>query len=80
MSDFILSCTNQRKQRSRFFYHEAGDPSSRFNIISPYTYNSNNQLIHSSNDFNMRRKAEILKYDANNNKKSNKKSDKKSDN
>ena len=73
MSDFILSCTNQRKQRSRFFYHEAGDPSSRFNIISPYTYNSNNQLLHSSNDFNMRRKAEILKYDANNNKKANKK-------
>ena len=62
MSDFLLSCTNQRKQRSRFFYHEAGDPSSRFNVVSPYSYNANNQLIHSPNDFNMRRKSEILKY------------------
>lgn len=73
MSDFTLSCTNQRKQRSRFFYHEAGDSSSRFNIISPYTYNSNQQLIHSNNDFNMRRKAEILKYNSNNNNNTNKK-------
>ena len=72
-SDFLLSCTNQRKQRSRYFYHEAGDSASRFNIISPYTYNSSNNLIYSSNDFNMRRKAEILKYGSNNNKKANKK-------
>jgi len=63
MSDFTLSCVNQRKQRSKFFYHEAGDASSRFNIVSPYTYTASNQLIYSQNDLNMRRKAEILKYD-----------------
>lgn len=68
MSNFTLSCTNQRKQRSRFFYHEAGDSSSRLNIISPYTYeNNNNQLIYTQNDFDMRRKAEILKYNNNSN-------------
>lgn len=61
-SNLTLTCTNQRKQRSRFFYHEAGDSSSRFNTVSPYTYNSLNQLTYSQNDFNMRRKAEILKY------------------
>lgn len=66
MSNFTLSCTNQRKQRSRFFYHEAGDSSSRLNIISPYTYN-NNQLVYTQNDFDMRRKAEILKYNNNSN-------------
>ena len=67
MSNFTLSCTNQRKQRSRFFYHEAGDSSSRLNIISPYIYETNNQLIYTQNDFNMRRKAEILKYNNNSN-------------
>jgi hypothetical protein len=67
MSDFTLSCTNQRKQRSRFFYHEAGDSSSRLNIISPYIYATNNQLVYTQNDFNMRRKAEILKYNNNSN-------------
>lgn len=67
MSNFTLSCTNQRKQRSRFFYHEAGDSSSRLNIISPYTYENNNQLVYTQNDFDMRRKAEILKYNNNSN-------------
>ena len=67
MSDFTLSCINQRKQRSRFFYHEAGDSSSRFNIVSPYVYGSNNQLTYTQNDFDMRRKVEILKYDNNSN-------------
>ena len=63
MSDeLLLSCTNQRKQRARFFYHEAGDPSSRFTIDSPYEYNSNNQLIYTPGDLDMRRKCEILKY------------------
>ena len=67
MSNFTLSCTNQRKQRSRFFYHEAGDSSSRLNIISPYIYETNNQLVYTQNDFDMRRKAEILKYNNNSN-------------
>lgn len=63
MSDeLLLSCTNQRKQRARFFYHEAGDPSSRFTINSPYEYDSNDQLIYSPSDLDMRRKCEILKY------------------
>ena len=61
-NDLLLSCSNQRKQRARFFYHEAGDPSSRFSIASPYEYNSNNQLIYSPSDLDMRRKCEILKY------------------
>jgi len=73
MSDFTLSCINQRKQRSRFFYHEAGDSSSRFNIVSPYVYGTNNQLTYTQNDFDMRRKVEILKYDNNSNINNNKK-------
>ena len=73
MSDFSLSCTNQRKQRSSFFFHEAGDSSSRFNIVSPYIYNANNQLVYSPDDLNMRRKAEILKYKNQNQNNNNKK-------
>jgi hypothetical protein len=73
-SNFILSCTNQRKQRSRFFYHEAGDNASRFSLISPYTYNNiTNQLDYSQDDLDMRRKVEILKYNSNNNKTTSKK-------
>ena len=73
-SNFTLSCNNQRKQRSRFFYHEAGDNASRFSLISPYTYNTaTNQLKYSQDDFNMRRKSEILKYNSNNNKTNSKK-------
>lgn len=60
--DLLLSCTNQRRQRSRFFYHEAGDPSSRFTIDSPYEYDSNDQLVYTPGDLDMRRKCEILKY------------------
>ena len=73
-NNFTLSCNNQRKQRSRFFYHEAGDNASRFSVVSPYTYNtSTNQLDYSQDDFNMRRKSEILKYNSNNNKTNSKK-------
>ena len=64
MSDFTLSCINQRKQRSRFFYHLAGDAASRFNVVSPYIYETSleEKLVYSQEDLNMRRKAEILKY------------------
>ena len=64
MSDFTLSCTNQRKQRARFFYHLAGDASSRFNVVSPYIYETSleEKLVYSQEDLNMRRKAEVLKY------------------
>ncbi len=67
MSDFSLSCTNQRKQRSRFFFHLAGDASSRFNVVSPYIYETSLQekLVYSQEDLNMRRKAEVLKYSTN---------------
>ena len=67
MSDFSLSCTNQRKQRARFFYHLAGDASSRFNVVSPYIYETSLQekLVYSQEDLNMRRKAEVLKYSTN---------------
>ena len=61
MSTFELTCTNQRNQRSRFFYHEAGDVSSRYSVISPYVY-QNGTLLYSQQDLDMRRKAEILKY------------------
>lgn len=64
MSDFTLSCINQRKQRSRFFYHLAGDAASRYNSVSPYIYETSleEKLVYSQEDLNMRRKAEILKY------------------
>lgn len=62
MSAFQLTCTNQRNQRSKFFYHEAGDAASRYSIISPYVY-QNGSLLYSQQDLDMRRKAEILKYD-----------------
>ena len=64
MSDFTLSCTNQRKQRARFFYHLAGDASSRFNVVSPYIYETSleEKLVYSQEDLNMRRKVEVLKY------------------
>ena len=64
MSDFTLSCTNQRKQRARFFYHLAGDAASRFNVVSPYIYETSleEKLVYSQEDLNMRRKAEVLKY------------------
>lgn len=62
MSSFLLTCTNQRNQRSKFFYHEAGDATSRYSIISPYVY-QNGTLLYSQQDLDMRRKAEILKYE-----------------
>ena len=64
MSDFTLSCTNQRKQRARFFYHLAGDAASRFNVVSPYIYETSleEKLVYSQEDLNMRRKVEVLKY------------------
>jgi hypothetical protein len=64
MSDFTLSCTNQRKQRARFFYHLAGNAASRFNVVSPYIYETSleEKLVYSQEDLNMRRKAEVLKY------------------
>lgn len=60
-SSFILTCTNQRQQRQRFFKHEAG-AQSRSELISPYVYDSSGQLIYTPTDLDMRRKAEILKY------------------
>jgi hypothetical protein len=60
-SSFILTCTNQRQQRQRFFKHEAG-AQSRTELISPYVYDSSGQLIYTPTDLDMRRKAEILKY------------------
>lgn len=67
MSDLCLSLTNQQKQRARFFYHLAGDAASRFNVISPYSYETSDpvKLVYSQEDLNMRRKAEILKYSTN---------------
>ena len=58
---FLLSCTNQRKQRSEFFFFEGGS-NVRFDISSPYTYDASGKLVYSQEQLNMRRKAEILKY------------------
>ena len=61
MSDFSLICTNQRKQRSQFFFFEGG-AKSRFTPICPYVKDSSGNLINTPRDLDMRRKAEILKY------------------
>jgi hypothetical protein len=61
MSDFTFSCINQRKQRSQFFFHEGG-AKSRFTPVCPYIKNSSGELIYTPKQFDMRRKAEILKY------------------
>ena len=60
-SSFLLTCTNQRKQRQQFFFHEAGSKV-RYTVISPYTYDSSGNLIYTPAELDMRRKAEILKY------------------
>ena len=61
MSNFALSCINQRKQRAQFFFHEGGT-NSRFTPVCPYTKDSSGNLIYTPKDLDMRRKAEILKY------------------
>lgn len=61
MASFLLTCTNQRKQRQQFFLHEAG-ADTRFTVVSPYTYDASGRLIYTPAELDMRRKAEILKY------------------
>ena len=61
MSDFSLTCTNQRKQRSQFFFFEGG-AKSRFTPTCPYIKDSSGNLIYTPRDLDMRRKAEILKH------------------
>jgi hypothetical protein len=61
MSDFSLTCINQRKQRSQFFFFEGG-AKSRFTPICPYVKDSSGNLLYTPRDLDMRRKAEILKY------------------
>ena len=60
-SNFLLTCKNQRKQRQQFLFHEAGSKV-RYTVISPYTYDSSGNLIYTPTELDMRRKAEILKY------------------
>jgi hypothetical protein len=61
MANFLLTCTNQRKQRQQFFLHEAG-ADTRFTVVSPYTYDASGRLIYTPKELDMRRKAEILKH------------------
>ncbi len=61
MSNFSLTCTNQRKQRSQFFFFEGG-AKSRFTPLCPYVKDSSGNLLYTPRDLDMRRKAEILKY------------------
>tara|TARA_E500000178_G_scaffold318269_1_gene339490 strand:+ start:1006 stop:2205 length:1200 start_codon:yes stop_codon:yes gene_type:complete len=61
MSNFSLTCTNQRKQRSQFFFFEGG-AKSRFTPTCPYVKDSSGNLLYTPRDLDMRRKAEILKY------------------
>lgn len=58
---FLNSCDNQRDQRKSFFFFE-GANNVRFNMVSPYTYDSSGQLVYTQDQLNMRRKSEILKY------------------
>ena len=60
------SCANQRKQRSQFFFHEAGS-NVRFEPVSPYVKDQNGTLVYTPQQLDMRRKAEILKYKTTNN-------------
>lgn len=62
LSDIIQTCKTQVDQRARFFYHESGNPDSRFNVTSPYINDSNGNLVYTPLQLNMRRKCEILKY------------------
>ena len=57
----LLTCSNQRNQRKLFFFFE-GANNVRFNITSPYIYDSSGNLVYTQQQLNMRRKAEILKY------------------
>lgn len=57
----VESCVNQRKQRSQFFFHEAGS-NVRFEDVSPYIKDQSGNLIYTPQQLDMRRKAEILKY------------------
>ena len=61
MANILLTCTNQRRQRQRFFLHEAGSET-RYDITSPYMYDSSGVLIYTPRDLDMRRKTEILRY------------------
>lgn len=61
MSNLILNCSNQRQQRKKFIIHES-KYYTRYNIISPYVYDSSGELIYNQYELDMRRKAEILKY------------------
>ena len=61
MANILLTCTNQRRQRQRFFLHEAGSET-RYDITSPYAYDSSGVLIYNPRDLDMRRKTEILRY------------------
>lgn len=63
---FLLTCVNQRKQRSRFFYYEAGT-NVRFEMVSPYKNDNSGNLIYTPKQLDMRRKSEILKYTVPNN-------------
>jgi hypothetical protein len=58
---FLLTCNNQRIQRSQFFFYE-GANNVRFNITSPYVSDASGNLIYTPKQLDMRRKAEILKY------------------
>jgi hypothetical protein len=61
MANILLTCTNQRRQRQRFFLHEAGSET-RYDITSPYIYDSSGVLIYTPRELDMRRKTEILRY------------------
>ena len=63
---FSMNCQNLRKQRSQFFFYEAGS-NVRYETTSPYVKDSSGNLIYTPKDLDMRRKAEILKYEKPNN-------------
>ena len=67
MASWDLTCNNQARQRSKFFFLEYGKSGVDSSVQSnnPYEYNNTGELKYSQTQLNMRRKAEILKYNKN---------------
>ena len=67
MANWDLTCNTQALQRSKFFFLEYGKSGVDSSVQSnnPYEYNNTGELKYSPSRLNMRRKAEILKYNKN---------------
>ena len=50
---FSMNCQNLRKQRSRFFFYEAGS-NVRYETTSPYVKDSSGNLIYTPKDLQVK--------------------------